>query len=708
MVVVPVTALSVPRGRTVRASGRWAVLVAIVGAGLWMATPAGAAQGATGSTTDLPLCPFATSVVDQAPVEIGDRPQDTSDPFTVLLATEGAEPPRALTLTRVAVVPDDGALSARLVGGETDGEHSEIQLQRTSTGQLPPQVELVVVSKHDGPAIGCGLTVAVARAGTGGSRHLLPIAVGLGAAVGLVGLVIWAVGPRGSAGPTKRRPSGDAPDRGGETTTDRRPRELAGRPTGMSRRASEPPGHLAAGSAGRMTSTGSLSSASASPDVVSPIGSSAPVAPAAPPLVASGPRAGGSQSARAPLRQARPPRRQGQATDLPAEGRWTALDPPEPPGTASADAGWRARLELIAPRVRDTTTVWAREGARQLVAVYTEKRAAAGEDAPPSIVVGDGGALVAVYDGLGGAGAQAACLNDHGEPVSQAHLASRLVRRTLERWYVDRCQRGASLDGDDLAEEVLDDLSEAARDLLPETTAVRGMQRTLPTTMAAVAVGPVDGRPVTNPAGPWLLRALWAGDSRAYVLRPASGLQQLTLDHVRRFDVLQQLVNDSPMSNVISASAPFTIQRREASLEGPLVALCATDGVFGYVRTPGETEAVLLSTLVEARDATDWAWRLAQRISAYTGDDATLALTAVGWRDFAALRSAFAARADVVAREQHAPFEQDGAGDDGRQGGQGGQGGQGRDGHDDLRGIAWERYRGDYEELLRPSVQDPS
>ena len=70
------------------------------------------------------------------------------------------------------------------------------------------------------------------------------------------------------------------------------------------------------------------------------------------------------------------------------------------------------------------------------------------------------------------------------------------------------------------------------------------------------------------------------------------------------------------------------------------MAICATDGVFGYVQTPGEVEFHVLDTLEAASDLRDWS-RLLQRVLGYTADDATLVLSAVGFGSFRQLRAAF-------------------------------------------------------------------
>lgn len=145
-------------------------------------------------------------------------------------------------------------------------------------------------------------------------------------------------------------------------------------------------------------------------------------------------------------------------------------------------------------------------------------------------------------------------------------------------------------------------------------------------------------------------RALWAGDSRAYLLTPGAGLQALTRDHTDEADALEQLLQDPPMTNVICADRPFRVDQADTEIPLPCVLVCATDGFFGYVDTPAHVDCHLLRELRDARDAADWADLLCARVTGYTGDDASLSLVAIGYRDFEHLRDAFSRRTNEVLR----------------------------------------------------------
>jgi serine/threonine protein phosphatase PrpC len=299
-------------------------------------------------------------------------------------------------------------------------------------------------------------------------------------------------------------------------------------------------------------------------------------------------------------------------------------------------------LASVEPGRKGPAAVWqiSRAGL-QCTAVYTEKVPELGEDAEPSIVVDPErrAILIGVYDGLGGAGSRAV-ETAGGLTYNEAFVASRVAREEVESWFLDG---GSSqlLDEGDLHTRLDERLASVAATHLPvRTSEVRSnLARTLPTTLALAVLRDTKGE--------LAIEALWAGDSRVFLLTPQAGLQQLTADHVRDADLLHQLVNDSPMSNMVSASNRFVIATSRVEYRGPSVVLCATDGVFGYVRTPGEVECVLLQTLQAAGDPKSWGDHLV---------DPTLAVAAIGYRDFAGLRSAFADRAASVDDAQHLPF----------------------------------------------------
>ncbi|MCB1038734.1 MAG: hypothetical protein KDA94_04250 [Acidimicrobiales bacterium] len=310
------------------------------------------------------------------------------------------------------------------------------------------------------------------------------------------------------------------------------------------------------------------------------------------------------------------------------------------------------------------------------IAVFVEKVPGRGEDAPPLHLVDPalGWRLLGAFDGLGGAGAARRVVG--GVEYTEAFAAARLARAVVQL-AGSRSAHAGDVDVQRWLARALEVFD--VRNPAVDGVRVKGrMRRCLPTTLVTLEVRS-EGR--RNH-----LRARWTGDSRALVLRPDVGLQALTEDHVRNPDPLVQLVNDGPLANVVSRSDDFVVSCRRVAVDGPCLVLVATDGVFGYVRTPGELEHHLLDTLCVSSDASSWAELLAARISGYTGDDATLALAFVGFDDFDEVRRAFEQRSAAVRRDQFEPMER----------------AVGPEAARAARAHAWERYAPTYEELLAP------
>lgn len=56
---------------------------------------------------------------------------------------------------------------------------------------------------------------------------------------------------------------------------------------------------------------------------------------------------------------------------------------------------------------------------------------------------------------------------------------------------------------------------------------------------------------------------IWAGDSRAYVLKPDKGLIQLSKDDLKLDnDPFENLKNDSPLSNMICLENDFKLNHK--------------------------------------------------------------------------------------------------------------------------------------------------
>ena len=252
----------------------------------------------------------------------------------------------------------------------------------------------------------------------------------------------------------------------------------------------------------------------------------------------------------------------------------------------------------------------------------------AGEDADPILRDGPDLALLAVFDGMGGAGGTVYETPDG--PRSGAYLASRIARDVVEERMLNLLVPDWNLNGAAAAEDLRRSVQEALQDRLAELHAPKSglrsrLLRALPTTMAVLAL-----QRTQRGGSTWLCHVFWAGDSRAYVFEP-DGARQLSSDDLRDpSDAMANLRRDSVVSNALSADTEFQVNYRRVELSAPFVLVCATDGCFGYVPSPMHFERLVLSGLQGARTMEGWSRVVQGEVSAVTGDDAAMALMGVG------------------------------------------------------------------------------
>lgn len=310
--------------------------------------------------------------------------------------------------------------------------------------------------------------------------------------------------------------------------------------------------------------------------------------------------------------------------------------------------------------------------------VWTEKRHARGEDAEPLFVHNrrSGSGIMAVFDGAGGAGSAIEGASVSAVDRTGAWVGSRVARAATEEWFVHTGHRGGGPAPGGLRDALADRLG--AMHTKRRRKIGGTMRRELPTTLASLAYRVEPGRL-------WW-QAMWAGDSRCYALTPFEGLQQLSRDDTEATDALELLNSDPPMTNLLAADGRFVLNEHGGELPLPCLLLVSTDGFFGYLHTPADFEYVLLDTLLRSVSAEDWANRLIAAVGKYTGDDASLALLAVGYPDHRALRAAFTPRHGKVEHEHWRPMQAALR--------------NGRDATVAAREHSWARYRPGYESRM--------
>ena len=322
------------------------------------------------------------------------------------------------------------------------------------------------------------------------------------------------------------------------------------------------------------------------------------------------------------------------------------------------------------------------------IRLFVEQKPQRSEDCRPVLhAYPNGSGLLAVFDGAGGAGGTSYATGADGESFTGAFLASRLGKKTLLDFFEEMRQESQPFTSEaspkQLEERFKRDFKTELAGL--QTGAVSKIKssliRYLPTTMAAIYyetrneaadAPPENGLSVrwqsvaeffraekqsSSPSPPLRCNVLWAGDSRCYLLAESSGLQQLTEDDLKtKGDALANLTEDSPMSNFISADVDFVVNFRRFEVDLPVVLMAATDGCFNFVASPAHFEFILLKTLHSAESAEQWQADLTKEIEKITGDDATMSLIALGWRDFGEIKRSFHARLYEIGEKYISPL----------------------------------------------------
>ena len=248
--------------------------------------------------------------------------------------------------------------------------------------------------------------------------------------------------------------------------------------------------------------------------------------------------------------------------------------------------------------------------------------------------------IAAAFDGCGGSGSRK---YDNFSKKTGAYLASRAISGGIKSWF-DSGKK----------EDEMQRYVQSSLDALQTYADVSGrvmgsLGKAFPTT-AAIVSGAITKKSTE-------ITCSWAGDSRCYLLN-ANGLHQLTKDDLDDEDAMSNLYNDGIMTNVINASTPFTLHQSRFRLNEPGILIAATDGCFGYLKSPMEFEYLLVDTLVRATGPMGWKQALNDRIHAVTGDDYTLSVAGLGYASFVEMQRSLLARHRVL-EEQYIKSEQD-------------------------------------------------
>lgn len=282
-------------------------------------------------------------------------------------------------------------------------------------------------------------------------------------------------------------------------------------------------------------------------------------------------------------------------------------------------------------------------------------KAAGCEDAPPVSNI----RYSVVCDGLGGAGSTKHKVNEAGiiATKTSGYLGSRVVADSVNGFYENNYGRLADLifsygDSTSFLLPVIEELKNTIKESLSANMSALGIDPMLtrnktlkifPTTLASALY--------FQDADKLKILAIWAGDSRVYVLSPTKGLQMLSLDDAINADV--EMKSASEMTNCISAGNPFRLNYSLFEMDEPGIVFCCSDGCFDYLLSPLHFEWLLLQTILSCvPDATSdtlgdvFATSVRDTVYQSIGDDTTMSGVIYKIESTNSLKLAFSPRMD--------------------------------------------------------------
>lgn len=292
------------------------------------------------------------------------------------------------------------------------------------------------------------------------------------------------------------------------------------------------------------------------------------------------------------------------------------------------------------------------------IKIWLEKVDGKGEDAEPLLEIGQSSGILGVFDGMGGGGSSSYTDKD-GRIYSGAYYASRFAKKlVLDIWNLLE-QKDADRFWNNVERALMDNFQQiGAKFVSSNTTLKGGLIKRFPTTIAAMDWRNLDSSEQKSPQSKgekpqsrasYQVNFVWAGDSRCYILRPSSGLKQLSKDDTTvKADAFSSIYNDPPLSKSINADEVISLNRGKILIITPSILITCTDGCYNYVETPMHFESLLLETLMVSSDPQEWQAVLLHRISEFTGDDASLVLACIGWHSFNAVRTSFRSRYEIL------------------------------------------------------------
>ncbi|MBE7012414.1 MAG: hypothetical protein E7415_07050 [Ruminococcaceae bacterium] len=241
--------------------------------------------------------------------------------------------------------------------------------------------------------------------------------------------------------------------------------------------------------------------------------------------------------------------------------------------------------------------------------------------------------ILASMDGCGGSGSKK---YENYSGKTGAYIASRAICGGIMAWFDESGNK------DEISDYVNNALNVCKKYADKSGRIMGSLGKAFPTTIAALTGNFKKDCIETT--------CYWAGDSRCYALDSA-GLHQLTADDLDGQDAMSNLTNDGAITNVVNASTPFEIHTKVISIKQPCFLFTATDGCFGYLKSPMEFEYIILESLMKSNNISEWKSCLDGYFRDVAGDDYTFCIAACGFDDFKHLKTSFIQRFSFLNNE---------------------------------------------------------
>ena len=245
--------------------------------------------------------------------------------------------------------------------------------------------------------------------------------------------------------------------------------------------------------------------------------------------------------------------------------------------------------------------------------------------------------ILGVFDGCGGVGAKV-CPSMSNK--TEAYLASLAVRHAVQDWFQQQARTGFEWNLEQLKSRITKYLQILQRFTGDSGSRLKGsLVRSFPSTISLIACKLSGGELVTD--------HIWAGDSRTYCL-DGGGLAQISVDDIHGQDAMDNLSKDGALTNVLSADGNYELHAKRFVPRLPCILFSASDGCFGYVASPMEFELLILSTMINAKNAVEWEDMLGKEFAARAGDDQSISLGAFGFRSYPEMKRFYQERLAYV------------------------------------------------------------